>query len=266
MSKEKYTSIETEEAPVPTRRRSTILGRLARAVREQNWFAVFLEFAIVVLGVVIGFQVTAWGDERAAREQEQALLAGLKVEFLQVLVDLQRQVEVHERVQEALSIAIDELTEAQAAGLPAAAIADTSLSWSFVAPTTQLSQGILNGTLSAGRLELIRDQELRTALAEWAGVMADVTEDEIAARQIVINQLGPTLRERMEVLPIRSYSLFLLQSSPEALMATSEVPIDSETIGVFAERLFWQNHALREHTGPREAAERIIDLIDHSLR
>ena len=41
-----------------------ILRRLSRLVREQNWFAVVLEVLIVVIGVVIGFQVTAWGQAR----------------------------------------------------------------------------------------------------------------------------------------------------------------------------------------------------------
>jgi len=44
-----------------------ILARLTRAIRQQSWFAVALEFVIVIAGVVIGFQVTAWNGERAAR-------------------------------------------------------------------------------------------------------------------------------------------------------------------------------------------------------
>ena len=34
-----------------------ILARLSRAIRQQNWFAVVLEFVIVIViaGVVIGF-------------------------------------------------------------------------------------------------------------------------------------------------------------------------------------------------------------------
>ena len=50
-----------------------ILSRLMKAVREQNWFAVGLEFIIVILGVVIGFQVTAWNESRA-RDQRAALM------------------------------------------------------------------------------------------------------------------------------------------------------------------------------------------------
>jgi len=41
-----------------------ILQNLSKAVREQNWFAVFLEFVIVIAGVVIGFQITARNAER----------------------------------------------------------------------------------------------------------------------------------------------------------------------------------------------------------
>jgi hypothetical protein len=42
-----------------------ILARLTRALREQNWLAVALEFTIVVAGVVIGFAVTGWANDRA---------------------------------------------------------------------------------------------------------------------------------------------------------------------------------------------------------
>lgn len=51
-----------------------ILARLKAAIREQNWFAVVLEVFIVVLGVVIGFQISGWGEARADRAKEQAYL------------------------------------------------------------------------------------------------------------------------------------------------------------------------------------------------
>jgi len=48
-----------------------ILARITRAIREQNWFAVCLEFVIVIAGVVIGFQVTGWAGERDQRAIER---------------------------------------------------------------------------------------------------------------------------------------------------------------------------------------------------
>ena len=54
-----------------------ILARLSRAIRQQNWFAVVLEFVIVIAGVVIGFQVTAWNEARGERQLELRYLERL---------------------------------------------------------------------------------------------------------------------------------------------------------------------------------------------
>ncbi len=45
-----------------------ILRRVLQHVREQNWFAVALDFLIVVVGVFLGFQVTAWTNGQADRD------------------------------------------------------------------------------------------------------------------------------------------------------------------------------------------------------
>tara|TARA_R110002073_G_scaffold126703_1_gene271618 strand:+ start:10019 stop:10798 length:780 start_codon:yes stop_codon:yes gene_type:complete len=54
-----------------------ILARLSRAIRQQNWFAVVLEFVIVIAGVVIGFQVTEWNSQRKAVARADILTARL---------------------------------------------------------------------------------------------------------------------------------------------------------------------------------------------
>lgn len=58
-----------------------ILARLAAAVRRQDWFVVALEIAIVVLGVIIGFQVTAWGEARSDAAKEQVYLRQLAADL-----------------------------------------------------------------------------------------------------------------------------------------------------------------------------------------
>ena len=42
-----------------------ILRRITKHVKDQNWFAVALDFIIVVLGVFIGLQISNWNDARA---------------------------------------------------------------------------------------------------------------------------------------------------------------------------------------------------------
>lgn len=45
-----------------------LLRRMSEHVRGQNWFAVVLDFLIVVFGVFIGFQLTTWNDNRQLDE------------------------------------------------------------------------------------------------------------------------------------------------------------------------------------------------------
>ena len=57
-----------------------ILANLTKAIREQNWFAVVVEFLIVIAGVVIGFQISAWNEAKRDRAYERSLLESLHQE------------------------------------------------------------------------------------------------------------------------------------------------------------------------------------------
>jgi len=64
-------------------RNPMILSRLKNAIREQNWFAVLLEFLIVVSAVVMGFQLTTWGENRGNRQKEELYLIRLVDDLLE---------------------------------------------------------------------------------------------------------------------------------------------------------------------------------------
>jgi len=59
-----------------------ILARISRAIREQNWFAVALEFVIVVAGVLLAFQISAWSAERGDRAYARDILERLHAELI----------------------------------------------------------------------------------------------------------------------------------------------------------------------------------------
>jgi len=61
-----------------------ILQRISTAIRQQNWFAVALEFVIVIAGVVIGFQVTAWNGARVNQEREAQFIERLRDDFVDI--------------------------------------------------------------------------------------------------------------------------------------------------------------------------------------
>jgi hypothetical protein len=54
-----------------------ILRRLSEHVKHQNWFAVAIDFLIVVLGVFVATQVTNWNAERAAHARREQIVEAL---------------------------------------------------------------------------------------------------------------------------------------------------------------------------------------------
>ena len=52
-----------------------IIQRFANALRSQDWVTVFIEFFLVVLGVLVALEVDRY-NERQKERAEDALLAG----------------------------------------------------------------------------------------------------------------------------------------------------------------------------------------------
>jgi hypothetical protein len=59
-----------------------LFRRISAHVQHQNWTAVVLDFAIVVVGVFIGIQVSNWNEGRSATAREAQLIQDLHRDFL----------------------------------------------------------------------------------------------------------------------------------------------------------------------------------------
>lgn len=156
------------------RRAHTILGRLAQAVRQQNWFAVALELVIVVLGVVIGFQVTAWGQTQADRATEQEHLRQLAAD----LAETERVMARADSVSLPWGRAGNRLWAAFYQETPPPR--DSLMWWRIWADSYVTDARPLLGTAEAliatGDLALIRDDSLRAAIVAYVEETRSVIE------------------------------------------------------------------------------------------
>ena len=152
-------------APIARPRRAhTILGRLSQAVREQNWFAVALEVVIVILGVVIGFQITAWGQARSDAARERTYL-------LQLAADLRETERVMDDADAYLRLRDQAGTRlVHAFYQPEPPSEDSLVAWLRTALRLRPASPVL-GTAEAlvatGDLGLIRDDSLRSAITAY---------------------------------------------------------------------------------------------------
>ncbi len=86
-----------------------LLRRITEHVKAQNWTAVALDFVIVVVGVFIGIQVANWNGDRLAQSRENAILAQLEEEFLEIQTAIDSQIGFRRQYIESLGALIEVL-------------------------------------------------------------------------------------------------------------------------------------------------------------
>ena len=79
-----------------------ILRRITQHVKEQNWFAVALDFFIVVAGILIAFQITNWNEAQQDRAQERQIIERLHSDFEALGREVDEKVEFMEPVVESI--------------------------------------------------------------------------------------------------------------------------------------------------------------------
>lgn len=163
-----------------------ILANVTRAIREQNWFAVAVEFLIVIAGVVIGFQITAWNE----RLNEQAL-------ELRTLQRLQAESEM------ALSYWAEEVSDQRNRLYENRYFLETLRSGSppgdedaFIEGGTTLGRypsfrppnSVMNELISSGHLSSISDIAAREAISDYAA-QVDYIQGQLDQFRLNVNNL-----------------------------------------------------------------------------
>ncbi len=72
--------------------------RVAEHVKAHNWFAVAIDFIIVVLGVYIGIQVSNWNEDRQFHRRERSLLVELRGDIERTNTLTEQRMQFYEQV------------------------------------------------------------------------------------------------------------------------------------------------------------------------
>jgi len=143
-----------------------ILRRVTEHVKAQNWFAVGIDFLIVVVGVFIGIQVANWNEGRIERIQEAAILERLTIE-VQALIEIQREELAENEAKAGQVISINPVLFGQEplrALTPGECYTVTS-SNVYQRPTDEIP--ILDELQESGRFDLIRDRTVKDRLRDY---------------------------------------------------------------------------------------------------
>ncbi|MEJ2385633.1 MAG: hypothetical protein P8Y54_14830 [Xanthomonadales bacterium] len=158
-------------------------------LRLARWGLLLSEMALIVASILLAFALDSWWDERKDRVEEAEILQGLQEEFRLNRAVLERRLAQHTKEQGELVI----LRAATRNGhwTDDALELDEALAAMITPPTTDLGNGVLDALISSGRIELLRNRELRARLAAWRGVIDEVLDDEQMNRAFVFDRILP---------------------------------------------------------------------------
>jgi hypothetical protein len=140
--------------------------RIAQHMKQQHWTGVLIELVIVILGVFIGLQVDNWNQARQEYQQQHAVQARLLSDFKLLDDQVNQAIDENNR----LIVAIDTLRQAIKRGkaLPGD---DTRITYALNRlnnyPTFIRFSSTYTELVSSGKLDLIKSEKLRIALAHY---------------------------------------------------------------------------------------------------
>lgn len=158
-----------------------ILRRVIAHFRKQEWTAIFLDFVIVVAGILLAFQITEWSDGRADRARESQYLDELVLDLREDL----KEIDFTRRAAEGRMSAMEKLFEfAGITPLRTVTLLDRAYAFAPVPPFGSDDPYALNGAISnrpllngsrhtyqalisTGDIGLIRDRVLRRRIQAY---------------------------------------------------------------------------------------------------
>jgi len=175
-----------------------LLRSITKHVKDQNWFAVALDFFIVVAGILIAFQITEWNEMRRDRAAEAEYLIALEQdiktsveEIAEVTALFQEQEQARQTLYE---YSLNKDSELDPSELPR--LIDSTL-WSF--PSVELRQTTFDTLSSSGQLGILAEKQIVVALQELAALIEEA-ETEKKHELYALERFGdPILYEHIDM-------------------------------------------------------------------
>ena len=167
-----------------------ILRRIKAHVEEENWFAVGIDFCIVVIGVFIGLQVANWNEARSENERVASQLASFRSELIlardyfaaaQAYLDdrIEGVATLRHRLEQG-----DDFTEEEFNPLVASAVRGDTFNVAF--------RGYEELT-TTGAISKIDDARLRDLLHEWDAQLTFINNSDVVLADIRANLIIPAV-------------------------------------------------------------------------
>ena len=188
-----------------------LLRRITQHVKDQNWFAVALDFVIVVAGILIAFQITEWNEARIEAKLETEVLTAIlddinndKGSLNTGLAFAQSNIDASNSIFQKAGLPVADILEMpfydvpalggykyEVSSGPAEAISNTSQLWknASVRYHPNQSDSAFSSLIAAGDLSVIKDDKLVRDLQKYSQLWEGLENAHLSTYRPFRNQL-----------------------------------------------------------------------------
>ncbi|MGJ8563980.1 MAG: hypothetical protein ACSHXY_10550 [Alphaproteobacteria bacterium] len=179
-----------------------ILRRITNHIKDQNWFAVALDFFIVVMGILIAFQITNWSESRSDKARERQIIERLYEDFealgREVDANIESMKPAFKILEETKQLVIHDPNDADLQRIQD--FYNTTIGFPSVAGQSVTYEQLV----SSGDMNLISNEQLRSELAQHASFTQFFIDQDNATREWLRPYIMPFIRLRslVDVMPL----------------------------------------------------------------
>ena len=144
---------------------------------EKNKTGKYLKYAIgeiilVVIGILIALQINNWNEDNKDRAKEKELLTQLQSEYISNLNQIDDKIELRNNMLAAAIKLLDYIDN------PSKRQTDSILKYTGRTATTPTFDPIVNDIISSGKIQLLKNTNLKERLSRFTSEVIQVTEEE----------------------------------------------------------------------------------------
>jgi len=226
------------------------------------WKRLYIEAAAIVASILIAFAIDAWWADRLERREVLVILDRLSAEFEANHKKLARfDCGFQCRAGKAADRLYLDIVDALADGSETIEVADEVLIALLHTPTFEPETPVFDGLVRSGRIQLIVDQKILSALALWEMALRNSAEFETRARANVDSHLIPILVDRGSIGHIIRNTMLEFTDEDFSAVGTTTLRLDPKLKAAIAQRFENAARADRSMNDAKQMARSVLIAI-----
>lgn len=241
-----------------------ILRRVTKHVNDQNWFAVGIDFIIVVFGVFIGLQVANWNEGRSNDQLAVSYYERLSADIHATISDLTEQEKAAMKGMVKIDAFTRLLNEPNSSDSELVTATHEMFSQGMNMTGYDTTRATFDDLASTGNLELLADSALRNALIDLHNNFEVESENSLVNSDWILT-FEASLIEQFDWMRYDTITAHHFPQKPDDILAT-EIRAAEDVLRRSAAHHYWYHSVIaKDYQNTIAQAREVLALIDSEL-